>query len=159
MFLEQAAGAQFTRKARMQHHVHLHLSLFWHFSLEFLQTKSNKKIRACKCKTCPANSTTSWTVTASVVNKVFDLWCVQPKAIDKLSNKNQSMISKDCVVNTDFCCQCASNQVDPREWNSPDQMSFNFPVVRRMDFNACNANVNKVLVEQFEKQFNPDQNK
>ena len=28
-----------------------------------------------------------------------------------------------------------------------------------MDFNACNANVNKVLVEQFEKQFNPDQNK
>ena len=147
----------------MQHHVHLHLSLFWHFSLEFLQTKSNKKIRACKCKTCPANSTTSWTVTASVVNKVFDLWCVQPKAIAvdcriKLAN----MTSNKTINTADLCCNCLSHNMCIGKCKSSVQLSFNIPLVRRTLFDAhdkSTADADMLLLEQSEKHFDLDRKK
>ena len=130
------------------------------FSLQFLQTKSNKKIRVYKCKTCPADSTTSWTVTASVVNEAFNLWRVQPKtvAVDRRS-KLTSTMSNNIINTTDLPCNCLSHNmfIGKRKLSVP--LLFNTPLVRRTVFDAYDkstADVDMMLLEQLEKHFNLD---
>ena len=122
-------------------------------SLECVQARSDKRQRVCKCETCPPEVTSVWSVSATPVNAEGDLWRVTPTCISKSSNKMTSTFTSNSITTTNIRCQCACNQIALEERKSTDQVSFNFPCVRKIVFNAHDektATVYKNLVQQLE---------
>ena len=123
-------------------------------SLECIQSRSNIARKVCKCRTCPTDVTTGWSVSAALVNEEEDLWCVTPTHINKHNDKLTSTISKHTITTTNLRCQCAPNQIAPEERKLSDQVLFNFPIVRKTVFKACDAktaDVDTELVSQLQK--------
>ena len=98
--------------------------------------------------------TTGWSVSAALVNEEEDLWCVTPTHINKHNDKLTSTISKHTITTTNLRFQCALNQIAPEDWKLSDQVLFNFPIVRKTVFKACDAktaDVDTELVSQLQK--------
>ena len=77
-----------------------------------------------------------------------------PTHINKHNGKLTRAISKNRITTTNLCCQCTPNQTAPKEQKLSDQVLFNFPIVRKTVFKACNAktaNVDTELVSQVQK--------
>ena len=122
-------------------------------SLECVQARSNERRRVHKCKTCPPEVTLVWSVSATSANAEDDLWRVTPTHISKPGDKMTTTFANNSITTTNLRCQCAFNQIALEERKSTDQVSFNFPHVRKIVFNACDektAAVCKDSVQQLE---------